>query len=103
MKAFLEGSLLVYYCPGCKYEHSVPVNTTQHVKGSWLWNGDVDKPTLTPSVRHYYTKPKGGEVTTCHYHLREGVLDYCGDSQHVLKGQKIALPNITPFNERGLQ
>lgn len=81
-----------YTCPGCKHEHSVPAKR-------WNWNGDVNKPTLSPSVRHYYVMPEsasknpGKEVTTCHYHITDGKIAFCGDCQHELKGQTVELPN----------
>ena len=88
-----------YTCPGCKHEHTVPAKR-------WNWNGSVDKPTLSPSVRHFYTKisPETGksiEVTTCHNHVKNGVIEYCGDCQHSFSGTKVELPNClgTEFDE----
>ena len=78
---------LRYRCPGCKHDHSVPAQR-------WHWNGSVDTPTLHPSVRHFYTRPEGGEVTTCHYHIKEGKIEFCGDCPHWLKGQTVDLPDI---------
>jgi hypothetical protein len=80
-----------YTCPGCKHEHSVPAKR-------WNWNGDVNKPTLSPSVRHYITFPEGTkragqQHTTCHYHIIAGRIEFCGDCEHELKGQKVELPN----------
>lgn len=74
-----------YTCPGCKHEHSVPA-------AHWNWNGDVDKPTLSPSVRHLDEKD-GKRVTTCHYFIREGRIEFCGDCQHELSGKIVELPN----------
>jgi hypothetical protein len=76
-----------YHCPGCKHDHTVPA-------GRWHWNNDIDKPSLSPSVRHYYTLDSGKEVTTCHYHIKNGNIAYCGDCEHELKGQTIPLPDI---------
>lgn len=75
-----------YTCPGCKHEHSVNGKR-------WNWNGDVDKPTLSPSVRHYYTRPDGTEVTTCHYHIKAGMIEFCDDCQHDLSSRTVELPN----------
>jgi hypothetical protein len=33
-------------------------------------------------------------VTDCHYHLRAGVIEYCGDCAHALAGKSIPLPEI---------
>lgn len=68
-----------YWCPGCKCAHSVPVER-------WHWNGNEESPTLEPSMRHYIPEHNDQpEITTCHYHLRKGILEYCGDGQHELK------------------
>ena len=71
---------LVYWCEGCGHAHIVPAER-------WHWNGDREKPTLDPSVRHFYTHPETKkEITVCHYMLQGGVLKYCGDCQHQYKG-----------------
>lgn len=77
-----------YWCAGCGHAHSVPAER-------WNWNKDVSNPTLSPSVRHYVTDPQTkAETTICHYHLRNGILEYCGDCQHNLNGQKSPLQDI---------
>lgn len=79
---------IVYWCEGCGGIHSVPADR-------WNFNGNCDKPTLSPSVRHFYTKPKTNEqVTTCHYHVQDGVMKYCGDCAHKLSGQNCELKSI---------
>lgn len=80
---------VIYECPGCKHTHSVPAER-------WNFNGDVIRPTLSPSVRHYYTRPTGEEITTCHYFVRDGRIEFCNDSRHSLAGQTVDLPDIDP-------
>ncbi len=58
-----ETDKVCYRCPGCEMPHSVEA-------ARWNFNGDVERPTLSPSVRHYYKHPDGHEVTTCHYFVR---------------------------------
>lgn len=82
-----------YYCPGCKHEHSVPADR-------WSFNGDVEKPTVSPSVRHFI--PSGSrkgsadysEKTTCHYFIREGFIEFCGDCEHNLRNQRVELTEM---------
>lgn len=77
-----------YWCSGCGHAHSVPAER-------WNWNKNVDLPTLSPSVRHYIVNPTTKEeTTTCHYHLKDGVIEYCGDCPHNLKDQKVPLEEI---------
>lgn len=77
-----------YWCAGCGHAHSVPAER-------WHWNGSIELPTLSPSVRHYYTKPgTNEEVTTCHYRIKNGQIKYCGDCPHKLSGQNMPLQEI---------
>lgn len=87
-----SGISVIYECPGCKNTHSVPADR-------WHWNGDVMKPTLSPSVRHFI--PADGkhfphDKTTCHYFVRDGRIEFCSDSPHALAGQTVDLPDIDP-------
>ncbi len=78
---------IYYWCAGCKCTHSVP---TQR----WNWNKSVESPTLSPSVRHFIQPRNGPEQTLCHYHLRNGILEYCEDCPHELNGKKVPLQEI---------
>ena len=78
-----------YYCPGCKHNHNVPAER-------WHWNGSMDSPTLSPSVRHFIPAAEGrAEKTICHYHVREGRIEFCGDCEHALAGQTVELQEPT--------
>ena len=77
-----------YWCGGCRCAHSVPAKR-------WNWNKNTESPTLSPSVRHFIPAGEGRpEKTLCHYHLRNGVLEYCSDCPHALNGQKVPLQEI---------
>lgn len=83
-----------YHCPGCKHAHGVPAER-------WHWNGNEESPTLSPSVRHYIPAGENrAEETICHYHVREGKIEYCGDCQHSLSGQTVEMvePTNVPDN-----
>jgi hypothetical protein len=51
----------------------------------WSWNGDVDKPTLRPSV---LTRTfEGDDVKcVCHSWITDGVVKFLNDSTHSLAG-----------------
>lgn len=84
----------IYRCPGCKHNHSVPAER-------WHWNGDVERPTLSPSVRHFIPAEDGRpEQTLCHYFVRDGIIEFCSDCGHDLKGQKVELPDIDEQEEK---
>lgn len=42
----------------------------------WDWDGDLERPSLSPSVRHASVKANGYCV---HFFLRGGVIEPCGD------------------------
>lgn len=85
-----DGTTVAYMCPGCKHKHVVEA-------ARWNWNGSLDKPTLSPSVRHFYVHPKRKEeVTTCHYYVRDGWIEFCSDCQHNLASQRVELAELQP-------
>ena len=91
-----------HWCPGCKEMHTLP--------DSWTFNGNVDKPTFTPSFRHsgmkrvleygrwtghWYRDADGNPIPhVCHYILTAGQLEFCSDSTHDLAGQTVPLPEL---------
>lgn len=100
-----EPSGLAFYCNGCKRVHAVNTNPNK----LWGFNGDLNKPTLTPSVLVEYKHPKGysndnpapldwdGEWVTdiCHSFVTDGKIQYLSDCTHELAGQMIELPEFT--------
>ena len=41
----MEGEKLSFWCPGCKSPHTVFYGI-----GGWQWNGDANKPVISPSI-----------------------------------------------------
>lgn len=75
---------LTFWCPGCEGMH--------FVTDGWKFNGDFEKPTLSPSVRVRGGMPSnGGHGGVCHFHVRNGEIQYLGDCTHALKSQTIAM------------
>ena len=77
----LVGDRYMYHCPGCCNCHGP--NTT------WGFNGDYEKPTLTPSV-----KVTGGNIdgpTVCHHYITDGNIVFLSDCTHHLAGQTVPL------------
>lgn len=69
----------------------IPVITkgTREGTNSWTWNGDLEKPTLRPSLRTSYHN--GKEMTEIHYWLNDGVCDCLSDCKDGNSGKKIEL------------
>lgn len=71
-----EGFL--HWCPGCDEAHIVEVPR-------WTWNNDTERPTVMPSVNM---------PGRCHYVLTNGVINFCADCSHALKGKSAELPDF---------
>lgn len=109
----VENGTVEWFCPGCNQNHSVPVNNP----GSWVWNNDLENPTISPSVLvrsgHFATHHKQGDncwctfnaerisngepVSTfscciCHCFVRNGMIEFLGDCTHKLSGQTVPIP-----------
>lgn len=52
---------------------------------NWTWNGNVDFPTLRPSI---LTRD---DNVTCHSFVNDGIVEFLNDSTHDKSGMKISL------------
>lgn len=80
------GERLYLWCPGCDGLHAVEV--TEPAK-RWDWNGNLDAPTISPSILVH------GSVR-CHSFVTSGQWVFLGDCEHALAGQTVpmvALPD----------
>lgn len=94
----------LYWCEGCGHAHRVQVGASSGP--NWSFNGDQLIPTFNPSVRVFtpamarHVDSDGTEweatpeQTDCHHFVKEGRIEYCGDSAHALAGQSVPM---TPF------
>ena len=74
------------WCPGCNAVHSVRTDPP-----GWTWNGDVEKPTLSPSILHNPGRENPSHEI-CHSFVRDGRIEFLNDSTHALAGQTVDLP-----------
>jgi len=89
-----------HWCPGCGYGHEINVEPDRRgVK--WLFDGNVSKPTFSPSINLKVNTPDMGKhyqsdypSRVCHYFIRQGMIQFLGDCTHSLKGQTVELPDI---------
>jgi hypothetical protein len=79
----------LFWCEGCQEYHSVWTDKRDGVE-PWGFNGDVDKPTISPSIL-----VRGGEHNrTCHSFINNGMIQYLNDCTHSLAGKTVELKNI---------
>lgn len=103
-----DGDRVLFRCPGCDDNHQISV-------GTWTFNGDLERPTFTPSVlvravqwggapeptkaatrRARHPNVAAGGQTVCHSFVAEGRIQFLGDCTHVLAGQTVDLPEWQP-------
>jgi len=86
-----------FFCPGCNSAHTIKTSA-----GGWGWNGDVERPTFTPSVLVTYpANPNASEEfkewrteRRCHSFVTDGQIQFLGDSTHALAGQTVPLADF---------
>lgn len=75
---------LRFHCPGCECSHFIYIESPNEWGYHWQFNGDVDRPTLSPSV----------QGRGCHCFVRDGRIEFLSDCSHALAGQTVELPDI---------
>ena len=75
-----------FQCPGCGESHCF------WTKGNvnWSFNGDVDKPTVSPSI--LVTYDGADKKTVCHSFIKDGNIQFLFDCTHKLAGKTVELP-----------
>lgn len=81
------GKMYVFHCPGCGYGHPFEVDAPN--RAGWKWNGSFDAPTFHPSLLVNKDYP----ASRCHSWVKDGKIEFLGDSHHALKGQTVELPD----------
>ena len=86
-----------HWCPACQEVHILP--------DSWTFNGDVKKPTFSPSFKHDYFRREGdqtekpqGRMVICHYIITDGRIQFCPDSWHG-RSDIVMMPLLPPHAE----
>lgn len=94
------------WCPGCNDAHRVIVESPDGGP-AWGWNGDVARPTFTPSLlvrgvqwapEYGFHKPthhvEPGQPIVCHSFISDGQWQFLGDCTHTLAGQTVPVVPI---------
>lgn len=95
-----------FWCEGCGCAHGVWTESANPATDArWDFNGDLVRPTVSPSLLVRYPHPVGysndnpapmgydGPMTEdiCHSFIRDGQIQYLSDCTHHLAGQTIPL------------
>lgn len=79
-----------FHCPGCGCDHGIW--TLEHGGPIWQFNGNIQKPTISPSILVTYQTQTHKDI--CHSFIKDGFIEYLGDCTHKLANQTIELPEI---------
>jgi Family of unknown function (DUF6527) len=69
-----HGFYISFICPAKEgdFRH-LPISTGKKIDGRWLWSGNFEKPTLSPSIFNYTSKKE----PQWHGHLTDGKFISC--------------------------
>lgn len=83
-----------FHCPGCGCDHGVWTTGPEGKHPMWGFNGSLDKPTFTPSIK--VTWPYKEKMNVCHSFIRNGKIEYLADCTHALAGNTVNLSDFEP-------
>ena len=87
-----NGQSAWFICPGCGHYHHMPFGDGPHPR--WMFNGDADKPTFSPSLRVRWDQGDPPVPQVCHSYVRAGQIQFLSDCTHSLAGQTVDLPEV---------
>lgn len=79
-----------FHCPGCDHPHAyrIKASPTPPHEPVWEFNGDVDKPTFSPSLLN--TSPEA----RCHLYVTGGTIKFLDDCHHELAGKIVEMEDV---------
>lgn len=83
-----------FYCPGCKQTHAFYTSWNPAHAGAkpiWEFNGDMERPTFTPSLLN---RGGGEKKIVCHLYLTAGVINFLSDCTHAMAGRFVPLEDM---------
>jgi hypothetical protein len=90
-----------FYCPGCaslNRPYDIPLHCffVQHSNPNWNWefNGDMGKPTFSPSLLNWGDGSEARKPSRCHLFVKNGNIEYCPDCTHLLAGKTVPMEDL---------
>lgn len=91
-----------FVCPGCSRWHRISTrdanpyskyvnNYVNCSNPNWTFNGDLEKPTFSPSLRCSWHEGEERKLCVCHSYIRDGKIEFLGDCTHFLAGKTVDL------------
>jgi len=92
------GTVIGYriHCIGCDMPHVI--YTAMNGMPAWGFNGDIQRPTFTPSLlcKRHYGPEKIQQV--CHSHITDGRMQFLDDCTHAYAGKVVDLPELEAWD-----
>lgn len=88
-----DGKIVGYdfFCPGCKDWHHF---NTAGEGPVWGFNGNLEKPTFSPSLLRVREWPGMEFERRCHLFVIDGVIHFCSDCFHHFSNKKVEMIDI---------
>ena len=81
----------IFDCPGCKCSHFI--NTNPAYGGTWEFNKDMERPTVSPSLLINQGSVNPAQPQ-CHIFINNGMIQFLGDCTHELAGTTVPMPDF---------
>jgi hypothetical protein len=97
-KAVARAGVTIGYrinCPGCDRPHVL--YTALEGMPAWGFNGDLNRPTFTPSLHCKWNEGEARVAKVCHSFITDGRIQFLNDCTHALVGQTVDLPELEPI------
>jgi hypothetical protein len=83
-----------FECPGCGMGHHARIAGPGVPHPCWEFNGDLERPTLSPSLLVRWEWGEERTPKVCHSFVRDGQIQFLSDCTHEFAGKTIPLPAI---------
>ena len=86
----------VFHCPGCEHGHIFYTKSWATENGptpKWDFNGDLEKPTFSPSLLNVCEKHHDPKQRRCHLCVTDGAIVFCNDCTHDYASLTVVLPD----------
>lgn len=103
MKCIIEKhtvvTMAIIRCPACDTVHGIVIKWPGQENKAWGFNGDLNKPTFTPSYKlwypeEYYKNNPNEPRYVCHSMITDGIIHYLDDCTHSMVNQSVELPDF---------
>lgn len=84
----------VFHCPGCGHGHIFYVahyGAAAELKSTWEFNGDLDRPTFSPSLLNTCPDHPDSAQRRCHLHVVDGEIRFAADCAHALRNRVVVM------------